>query len=70
VGGLDSLCIPSGEALNLKYPSVKNNGDIKTFAQAVESYFRYGGLHVQFNIMSYETLIDARIILKNIPSSW
>ncbi|HEC96905.1 MAG TPA: hypothetical protein ENI58_01900 [Nitrospirae bacterium] len=60
VGGLDALCIPSGEALNLKYPSVKDNGDIKTFAQAVESYFRYGGLHVQFNIMSYETLIDAK----------
>lgn len=60
VGGLDALCIPSGEALNLKYPSVKSNGDIKTFAQAVESYFRYGGLHVQFNIMSYETLIDAK----------
>jgi len=60
VGGLDSLCIPSGEALNLKYPHVKGNGDIKTFAQAVESYFRYGGLHVQFNIMSYEDLIDAK----------
>ncbi len=60
VGGLDSLCIPSGEALNLKYPAVKSNGDMKTFAQAVESYFRYGGLHVQFNIMSYETLIDAK----------
>ncbi len=60
VGGLDGLCIPSGEALNLKYPHVNGNGDIKTFAQAVESYFRYGGLHVQFNIMSYEELIDAK----------
>ena len=27
VGGLESICIPSGEALNLKYPDIKNNGD-------------------------------------------
>ncbi|MDL1967386.1 MAG: formate acetyltransferase, partial [Deltaproteobacteria bacterium] len=60
VGGLESQCIASGEALNLKYPSVEGEEDIKTFGQAVEAYFRYGGLHIQFNIMSYEDLIDAR----------
>ena len=60
VGGLDSLCIPMGEALNLKYPAVSDNGDMKKFAQAVEAYFRSGGLHVQFNIMSYEMLLDAK----------
>ncbi|OEU81294.1 MAG: hypothetical protein BA865_00895 [Desulfobacterales bacterium S5133MH4] len=60
VGGLDSLCIPSGEALNLKYPSVQGEEDLKTFGQTVEAYFRYGGLHIQFNIMSYEDLIDAK----------
>ncbi len=49
-----------GEALNLKYPSISGNEDLKKFAQAVEAYFRSGGLHVQFNIMSYETLIDAK----------
>ncbi len=60
IGGLDNLCIPGGEALNLKYPNIEGEEDIKKFGQAVEAYFRYGGLHVQFNIMSYETLLDAR----------
>ncbi len=60
VGGLESQCIASGEALNLKYPSVEGEEDIKTFGRAVEAYLRYGGLHIQFNIMSYEDLIDAR----------
>ncbi len=60
VGGLDSLYIPSGEALNLKFPSIATKEDLKKFAQAIEAYFRYGGLHVQFNIMSYETLLDAK----------
>lgn len=60
VGGLDGMCIPMGEALNLKFPSVNNDGDLKKFAQAIEAYFRSGGLHVQFNIMSYEDLLDAK----------
>ncbi len=60
VGGLDSHCIPSGEALNLKYPSVTGEDDMERFAQAIEAYLRYGGLHIQYNIMSYDTLIDAK----------
>jgi len=60
VGSLKSTCIPGGEALNLKYPSVTGEEDLKKFSQAVEAYFRFGGLHIQFNIMSYETLIDAK----------
>ena len=60
VGGLESLCIPGGEALNLKFPFIKDSADIQKFSAAVESYFRGGGMHVQFNIMSYETLMDAK----------
>jgi formate C-acetyltransferase len=60
VGGLNSLCIPDGEALNLKYPEIQNDEDVKRMGQAVEAYFRHGGLHIQFNIMSYELLIDAK----------
>ena len=60
VGGLDSLCIPGGEALNLKFPLIQGSSDIQNFGAAVESYFRSGGLHVQFNIISYETLMDAK----------
>ncbi|MEW6417516.1 MAG: pyruvate formate lyase family protein [Nitrospirota bacterium] len=67
VGGLDSLCIPSGEALNLKYPSVEGEEDIKKFAQAVEAYFKSGGLHIQFNIMSYRMLLDAKEHPENYP---
>ena len=60
VGSLDSLCIPMGEALNLKYPSISGTEDLKKFSQAVKAYFMGGGLHIQFNIMSYETLLDAK----------
>jgi pyruvate formate-lyase/glycerol dehydratase family glycyl radical enzyme len=67
VGRLDSLCIPGGEALNLKYPSVEGEEDIKKFAQAVEAYFKSGGLHIQFNIMSYRMLLDAKEHPENYP---
>lgn len=60
VGRLDGLCIPMGEALNLKYPSVGTPDDIRKFADTVKAYFMSGGLHVQFNIMSYEMLLDAK----------
>ena len=60
VGGLESRCIPSGEALNLKYPSVKGTEELLKFSQAIEAYLHSGGLHIQFNIMSYEDLIDAK----------
>lgn len=60
VGGLDSLCIPMGEAFNLKYPSINSEDDLKKFSQAVKAYFKSGGLHVQFNILSYQTLLDAK----------
>lgn len=62
VGGLDGLCIPGGVALNLKYPvvDVADPEDVARFGSAVEAYFRAGGLHIQFNIMSYEMLIEAK----------
>lgn len=60
VGRLDNLHIPSGEALNLKFPSIQGEEDVKRLGETIESYFRYGGLHIQFNIMSYETLIEAK----------
>jgi pyruvate formate-lyase/glycerol dehydratase family glycyl radical enzyme len=60
VGGLDSTCIPMGEALNLKYPAVAGEEDLKKFSQSVKAYFMAGGLQIQFNIMSYEMLLDAK----------
>jgi pyruvate formate-lyase/glycerol dehydratase family glycyl radical enzyme len=67
VGSLDSTCIPMGEALNLKYPFINGEEDLKKFSQAVTAYFKSGGLHVQFNIMSYEMLLDARKHPENHP---
>lgn len=60
VGELESDHIPSGEALNLKFPTIRGEEDVRRLAEAIEAYFKHGGLHVQFNIMSYETLIDAK----------
>jgi formate C-acetyltransferase len=67
VGGLDGLCIPGGEALNLKLAFIKDTADVQRFGAAIEAYFRSGGLHVQFNIMSYEMLIDAKKNPENYP---
>ncbi|SPD72835.1 conserved hypothetical protein [uncultured Desulfobacterium sp.] len=60
IAELPGICIANGEAVNFKYPSVSGEEQIKIMADAVEAYFRYGGLHVQFNIMSYEDLIAAK----------
>lgn len=62
VGELDGLCIPGGEAFNLKFPHVDSNdaADIDRFGGVIDAYFRIGGLHIQFNIMSYEMLLEAR----------
>ena len=60
IGSLESKCIASGEALNLKFPAVTTDKDIETLGQTVETYFKHGGLHVQFNIMSYEDLLRAK----------
>ena len=59
VAALDAEYLPGGEALNLKFPSLVTEEDIEKFAQTIEAYFVEGGLQVQFNIMSYDKLIDA-----------
>ncbi len=67
VGGIDPLHIPGGEAFNLKYSAIEDSDDLQRFSQAIEAYFRTGGLHIQFNIMSYETLLDAKAHPENYP---
>ncbi len=59
VGALDADQIPGGEALNLKFPPLDGEADAARLGAVVEGYFRDGGLHVQFNLMSYEMLLDA-----------
>ncbi len=60
VGGLDPMCIPGGEAFNLKYPALAGSEDIEKFGAGIETYFECGGLHLQCNIMDYEMLLDAK----------
>ncbi len=63
VASLPANEIPGGEALNIKYtPQTSEDRDtyLKNFGDFVESYFRKGGLQVQFNVQTYETLIDAK----------
>ncbi|MDD5093495.1 MAG: pyruvate formate lyase family protein [Dehalococcoidia bacterium] len=68
VAGLDHTKITNGHALNLKYtPSENRELTITKFAQSVEAYMRTGGLQVQFNIISRETLEDARNNPANYP---
>jgi pyruvate formate-lyase/glycerol dehydratase family glycyl radical enzyme len=67
VAKLDGLCIPGGEALNLKFPGVTSRLDIKRLGDTIEAYFRLGGLQVQFNIVTAETLRDAKAHPKKYP---
>lgn len=61
---LGSESIPGGVALNMKYspdPSGGNgSGYQKNFTDMVTGYFKSGGMQVQYNIQTYETLADAQ----------
>lgn len=63
VADLGSTSIPGGEALNIKYTPRRVDEDeqayLERFGDLVEGYFRKGGMQVQFNVQTYETLIDA-----------
>jgi formate C-acetyltransferase len=52
----------SGTLLNMKmHPStLQSEQDLKKFAALLRGYFALGGFHVQFNVISAETLRDAQ----------
>ena len=60
VARINPLHIPGGEAFNLKMVPVETADDLERLTGAVEAYFTAGGLHVQFNIMTYQTLVEAK----------
>lgn len=60
VGSLDYRHIPGGVAFNLKYPEVEGVEDLNRFVGAIDGYFQLGGLHIQFNVLSYEALLEAK----------
>jgi formate C-acetyltransferase len=61
VAELGGKYVPGCWALNLKYTPEQNVQATKAhFSQTVEAYFRAGGQQVQFNIMTYQMLLDAK----------
>jgi len=61
VAELGGECVPGCWALNIKYSpedDVKKMTD--RFVPTIDAYFRAGGQQVQFNIMTYQTLVDAK----------
>ncbi len=61
VAELGGECVPGCWALNIKYSPEGDAGQMsERFAQTIEAYFRAGGQQVQFNIMTYEMLLDAK----------
>ncbi|MBQ5454394.1 MAG: formate C-acetyltransferase/glycerol dehydratase family glycyl radical enzyme, partial [Prevotella sp.] len=51
-----------GTLLNVRFvPSLlKREEDLKKFSSLVRTYFKFGGHHIQFNIVDTETLYDAQ----------
>jgi formate C-acetyltransferase len=64
VAELNSKFIPGGVALNMKYTPQPQSGNgrsyLEHFTGMLESYFSLGGMQVQYNIQTYETLQDAQ----------
>jgi pyruvate formate-lyase/glycerol dehydratase family glycyl radical enzyme len=62
VASLDHAKMPNGMALNMKFnKSLFNNAEkIDIFKDLFASYFKEGGMQLQFTIQDVETLIDAK----------
>jgi formate C-acetyltransferase len=60
VGGLDPCHLPGGEAFNMKMVPVASAEDFDRFVAYLQTYFSFGGLHIQFNLMDYALLRDAK----------
>jgi formate C-acetyltransferase len=52
----------SGVLLNMKFHPMALNGEdrLRKFAKLIRTFFELGGHHVQFNVVSAETLRDAQ----------
>lgn len=67
VGGLDPCHLPGGEAFNMKMVPVASAEDFDRFVAYLGTYFSFGGLHIQFNLMDYALLRDAKAHPDNYP---
>jgi len=59
---LDHSLLGNGMVLDLKFhPSFfEDEEEQQAFRHLVETYFRLGGLEIQFNVISRETLLEAQ----------
>ena len=59
---MDIVKLSGGAALNMKFNpnALKDESKIRKFASLIRTYFAKGGYHVQFNIISTETLREAQ----------
>ena len=59
-----------GSLLNMKFTpqTLAGEDNLKKFAALIRTYFDYGGHHMQFNVVSRETLIDAQQYLDDYRS--
>ena len=62
VAKLDHLKLTSGSILNMRFnpDALKDEAKIRKFASLIRAYCETGGYHVQFNIVSTDTLKDAQ----------
>lgn len=67
VGSLDPCQLPGGEAFNMKMVPVQSAADFDRFVAYIAAYFASGGLHIQFNLMDYALLLDAKAHPDNYP---
>ena len=66
---LDATKMPNGMALNMKFNKsmFKNQDKIDDFKALIKTYFKQGGMQVQFTIHDAQTLIDAKAHPENYP---
>jgi formate C-acetyltransferase len=62
VSKLDHLVASNGTLLNQKFsPAVLSGRDnLIKFASLIRTYFELGGMHIQFNVVSAQTLREAQ----------
>jgi len=62
VAKLDLALVHNGALLNMKFTPwvLRTEDDLIKFASLIRAYFDLGGFHVQFNVISRDTLIDAQ----------
>jgi len=62
VSKLDHILVSNGTLLNMKFNpnDLRSSEDLSKFEDLIISYFISGGMHVQFNVISAETLRDAQ----------